>query len=529
MKASIRTASWQGLVLVTLASGVALAPGSVGAAGKPKQAAIDALVLAQQIDRAVQQRLDADKTPASPLAGDAEFQRRVSLDITGTIPTPEKAAAFLDSWDPDKRAKLIDELLASPRYGRHMADIWQGLMLPVTSDNRVLKREPFGTWLAERFNNGTSWDKLVYDLLTASGSQDANGAVSFYLANPTADKVTDQVSRLFLGVQLQCAQCHNHPFTKWKQDEYWGMAAFFTKFQADRVRAAARQATSPGVKETPRPGPRNKLPESAKVVPPKFLQGDAPKLTPTEPYRPVVAQWITSPENPYFARAMVNRLWGQFFGRGFVNPVDDMHEANLASHPELLQELTAQFVASQFDVKYLIRAICNSRTYQRSSKPVPANDSDTTLFSHMAIKPLSPEQLYDSLIEVVGTPGQGAGPRRAGNMAGANQGGPRANFINFFTVEDGGGDPTEYQAGIPQALRLMNSPLLNHGGPVLEHALKKTQPAQIVNALYLGTLSRRPTGAERERVLSYVHTHPNKPYHDILWALLNTSEFALNH
>jgi hypothetical protein len=307
------------------------------------------------------------------------------------------------------------------------------------------------------------------------------------------------------------------------------MASFFTKFQAERVQAANRQGRSPAVREGPRPGPRNKLPESAKVVPARFLQGEAPKLSPTQSYRPVAAQWITSPENRFFARAMVNRLWSQFFGRGLVNPVDDMHDANPASHPELLQELTAQFVASQFDVKFLIRAICNSRAYQRSSKPLPDNDSDTNLLSHMAIKPLSPEQLYDSLIEVVGTPGQGAGPRRPANNAQANQGGPRANFINFFSVEDGGGDPTEYQAGIPQALRLMNSPLLNRGGPLLEHALKKGQPAQIIHTLYLGTLSRRPTSAESQRMLAYVHGHANKPYHDILWALLNTSEFALNH
>jgi hypothetical protein len=205
-----------------------------------------------------------------------------------------------------------------------------------------------------------------------------------------------------------------------------------------------------------------------------------------------------------------------------------MHEANPASHPELLDELAAQFVASEFDIKHLIRAICNSRTYQRSSKPLAQNESDTTLFSHMAIKPLSPEQLYDSLTEVVGTPGREVGARRGANKAPTNRGDPRSAFVRFFGSGDGG-DPTEYDAGIPQALRLMNSPLLNHGAPLLDHALRGGQPVQILNALYLGTQSRRPTTAEVQRLLSHVRTHPNKPYHDILWALLNTSEFALNH
>jgi hypothetical protein len=494
---------------------------------------LDAAQLAQHIDRAINTRLQAEKIKPSPRADDAEFLRRVYLDLLGAIPPADKAMAFLDSKDPAKRAKLIDELLADPRYGRHLADIWKGYLVPRTSDNRQLQGEPLLRWLGESFNSDKPWDQFVTELITATGTQEENGAVTFFLANPTPDKVTDAVSRLFLGVQLQCAQCHNHPFTKWKQTEYWGMAAFFTKVKVDRVKKAAKQPSPPAVSENGKG--RAKLPVSAKIVPAKFLQGEEPKLNRSAPYRPVLAQWVTSPENPFFARAMANRLWAQLFGRGIVDPVDDMHDGNPPSHPDLLQELAGQFAANHFDVKYLIRAICNSQTYQRSSKPNDKDDTGANLFAHMAIKVNSPEQLYDSLVAVLGVPGQQAAAR---SRKGANQAkkapnvNPRNAFVNFFMNEDGS-DPTQYQAGIPQALRLMNAPQLSGGGALLQQISKSSRsPAQAIERLYLTTLSRRPTQAESQHMTQYIRTHrgePGKAYRDILWALLNSSEFALNH
>jgi hypothetical protein len=513
------------LCILQTAAGAGILPAPVGA---------DATTLSRRIDQAIGKRLEADQIRPSPLADDAEFLRRVYLDITGVIPPANKAAAFLDSKDANKRAKLIDELLSSPRFGRHMADIWLRYLLPRTSDNRLLQTEPLTRWLEESFNSNKPWDQLVSELVTASGTQDENGAVTFFLANPTADKVTDTVSRLFLGVQLQCAQCHNHPFTKWKQTEYWGMAAFFTKVKSDRVRQAAKQATPAAVSENGKGRPA-KLPESAKIVPAKFLQGEQPQMDRSAPYRPVFAKWLTSPENPYFARAMANRLWAHFFGRGIVEPVDDMHDGNPPSHPELLQDLAGRFVANHFDVKFLIRAICNSQTYQRTSKPNDTDDSGANVFAHMAIKVNSPEQLYDSLLAVLGTPAREAAAR---NRKAPNQGkpglapNPRNLFVAFFMNEDGS-DPTQYQAGIPQALRLMNAPQLSAGAAALEQALKSSRsPAQVIDWLYLATLSRRPTHAESQRLADFVHKHgtdPRKAYRDILWAVLNSSEFALNH
>lgn len=489
----------------------------------------DAAAVAKRIDAAINARLAAEKVTPASRASDAEFLRRVSLDITGVIPTADKAASFLDSTDPNKRARLIDELLASPQYGRHQADIWQRLMLPRESDNRRLQPAPLVKWLEESFNANKPWDQMVRDILTATGPQDKNGAVTYFLANQSVDKITDSVSKLFLGVQLQCAQCHNHPFTTYKQNDYWAMAAFFTKVRADNVNRAAKNGDSPGLNESGK-GRAPRLPESAKTVPARFLQGEQPALKSSEPYRPVLAAWVTSPSNKFFARAMVNRTWAQLFGRGLVHPVDDMHEGNTPSHPELLQDLTSAFVASGFDLKFLIRAICNSETYQRSSKPAGDTPVDERLFASMAVKPMTAEQLYDSLTGILGTARpQGQRPNKpAQNRLGA---GPREQFVAFFQADENAG-PTEYTAGIPQVLRLMNSAQMNNSQAVVNAAARsQSTPAKVVEYLYLATLSRRPTAEEAARLDAYLKKKGDAraAYGDILWALLNSSEFALNH
>lgn len=506
--------------------------GSVSAAGKP-----DAAEVARRIDQAIDKQLAAEQVHASPRADDAEFLRRAALDITGVIPSAERVTAFLDSKDAAKREKLLDELLASPQYGRHMADIWQHLMLPRDSDNRRLQAAPFVTWLDESFKTNKPWDTTVREILTSTGTQDESPAVTYFLANPTVDKMTDSVARLFLGVQLQCAQCHNHPFTKWKQDEYWGMAAFFMKVRPDRVNKAAKDGDSPGITESTK-GKPTRLPESARTVPARFFQGEQPRLDRNSPYRPVLADWVASPKNKFFARAMVNRTWGQLFGRGFVNPIDDLRADNVPSHPELLQDLTDAFVASSFDLKFLVKAICLSETYNRTSRPTEGNEKDEMLFSHVAVKPLTPEQLYDSLDVVLGAArGQGKGGKgkqpakpQAGGKA-RLAGGAREQFITFFSAEENA-LATEYHSGIPQALRLMNAPQMNNASAVAAAFARGATPAEVIDHLYVATLSRRPTAAETTRLIEYVERHRSdsrQAYGDIVWAVLNSSEFALNH
>lgn len=486
----------------------------------------DAAAVARLIDEHVNRALAENGVTPSPVCPDADFLRRAYLDITGVVPPAARARAFLDDRSPDKRARLIDELLAGPTYGRHMADVWMGLLVQKSSDNRRVNFESLREWLDDRFNEGRGWDKIVTDLVTASGPQEKNPAVGFYLSNNTVDKMTDEVCKVFLGLQLQCAQCHNHPFTAWKQTEYWAMAQFFMKVQVTGLKA---KDDSPGVAETNnvRRGKFNQLPESAKTVPAKFLQGTEPKLGKADPYRPVLAKWLTGADNPFFARAMVNRTWAQFFGRGFVNPLDDMHEKNEPSHPALLAALTADFTASGFDVKHLVRAVCNSQAYQRSSRPTAGNDKDAGLFSHAAVKVLTPEQLFDSLAAVTG--GGREGPRGRKKGAKGNQGGPRERFVQFYLAGADRASATEYEAGIPQALKLMNARVLGNPAAARQYAPPGAKPAEVIESLYLATLSRRPTDAEAKRLAAYAAKagSPADAYGDVLWALLNSSEFAM--
>jgi hypothetical protein len=546
-------------------------------AADPGAGSQSAIALSHRVDEAIDARLQAEGVQPTALADDAEFLRRAYLDLTGRVPPAAKAVAFLDDQRSDKRSVLIDELLASPAFARHMADVWESLLVSHTSDNRVVNFEPLRAWLETQFNKDKPWDALVRDLLTATGSPEENGAVIYFLANQPVDKVTDNATKLFLGVQLQCAQCHNHPFTKWKQEEYWGMAAFFLKVEARQPgpMMVAKGMTA-GVEESanPRRGKRG-LPDSAKLVPAKFLGGEEPSVNPVEPLRPVLANWLTSADNKYFSRAMVNRAWAQLFGRGFVNPVDDMHDANAPSHPELLADLAKEFAADSFDLKNLYRALCNTRAYQRTSRPTSTSASSSQaevpaeLFARMSIKVLTPEQMFDSLTQVLGNPDRvrdGRPGRRPNNRPGvfgqvaqgapANKGQaankpnkdnnknakpdplmalrqqalePRNLFVNFFKVDDA--DPTEYQAGIPQALRLMNAPQLNTAIANSPLARSDKPLTQAVQDLYVASLSRRPSPRELEKAITYVamQRESHQGLSDLLWALLNSSEFSLNH
>jgi hypothetical protein len=494
----------------------------------PDGTKLTAVELATHIDKMISRRLATEKVTPSPRCTDEEFLRRVYIDITGKIPTQEQAVAFLDSKDPQKRAKLIDELLANKAYGTHLADIWQALLLPRDSGNVRLRQwyPNLTKWMEEQFNSGTGWDKIAREIVTATGDVAKTSPAVYWVANNTADKATDNITRNFLGVELQCAQCHNHPFTDFKQTDYWGMAAFFLRVGPDgNPKGAAKKGNSVSIGEKGK-ARRQKLPESAKILAPKFLQGDLAKVSPTGAVRPVLADWMTSASNPYFSRAMTNRLWGHFFGRGIVNPVNDMIDTNEASHPELLADLAQQFAASGFDVKHLIRAICNSETYQRSSKPIPGNsDFGPELFARMAVKPLTPGQLYDSLMLVVGTEGRRAVPKAKGRL-----GTTRDQFVAFFAAEDGA-DPTEYHAGIPQVLRLMNAPQLN-GAAVLNSILRSTSDQdQVLEKLYLTVLARRPRAEEVDMMKAFLRKNQGEQrqaYAGVLWVLMNSSEFALN-
>jgi hypothetical protein len=525
-------------------------------------AARDVAAIAAVIDRVLDRRLAEEKVPASPPASDAEFLRRVTLDITGRIPAAEQAARFLDSTDPDKRRKLIDELLANSNYGQHFGILWSDLIVNRDDANRVLNTAPFKKWLAEAFNENRGWDKIVRDLLLSAGTVDENAAAMFYVANRDMNrlvpsKVVGATGNLFMGIQLQCAECHNHMYIReWKQTDFWGVAAFFNNTRATGGRMG-QQNTPVSIAEGPaagvgprRPGmgfggptvrgPKIEIPDATdprrrtgKVVNAKFFLGDEPQLDAAKPYRPAFADWLVSADNKYFAPAAVNRLWAKFFARGFVNPIDDMHDGNAPSHPELLQALVDEFKVSGFDLKHLIRCICNSQAYQRTSKPLKDNAEDTTLFSHMTVKVMDPEVLYDSLCTALGTSelrtatgfggrGFGGGPRGFG-------GGAREAFVRFFSTKEEGDDGTEMGFGVPQFLRLMNSRPFNEGGAVIDALVKEeTSPEQAVEVLFLRTLNRRPTQDEAQKFSAYLAKRPDPKagLTGVLWVLVNSAEFV---
>lgn len=396
-----------------VALALAIAETSVSAAEPLPTRGQQPQAVAAAIDLLLDQRLAEAKLPASLRADDAEFLRRASLDLTGRIPTLEQARAFLDSSAPDKRQRLIDDLLSSREYSQHFATHWRNLIAPSNPVKGKAAPDRFTPWLAEQLQRSRGWDRVVYDLLTAEGDLGRDVQTSFILANsegfqPQASLLTGSAARYFLGVQLRCAECHDHPFAEWKQKDFWGMAAFFGQMRNTSKKGPPFVLTEDPEEGTTRPaGAAIVIPSSTgkgagQSVMPRFLQGAQPTIPETGNVRPLLAGWMTSSENPYFAQALVNRYWAQLFGRGFVNPVDDFREGNPSSHPELLHELAGEFRASGHDLKHLLRSICNSQAYQRTSRPLPDNAADRVLFSHMAIKALGPEAFYDSLSLVLG-------------------------------------------------------------------------------------------------------------------------------
>jgi hypothetical protein len=494
----------------------------------PAAGADDASALAELIDRHVQARLDREKLQSAPPADDAEFVRRVFLDLHGVVPTARQAARFLDDADPDKRVRLIDELLADPRFGEHQADLWRGrLISPLVSEQR-LQTQRFADWLARRFNDNDGWDQIASDLLTASGKLEENPAVSYLIEgrNPLGvTDLTDLTSRYFLGVRLNCAQCHDHPFVEWKQRDYWGMAAFFSQIQTPgRPKQVYQAGVRDDAKLTLATLSGADMIEGIQVVAPTFLGGTELTDGNKTPHRAALARWLTAADNPYFARAMVNRMWWHFFGQGIVSPVDDMHAANPPSHPELLDALTRHFADAGFDLKLLCRAIARSRTYQRTSRPGEQADQDPRLLARMPVKVLSAEQLFDSLVAVTGPPAKTPGLDA--------RFGARHEFCQFFAA-DGDRNPLEYQRGIPHLLRLMNSPQFSRNLPgLVSRTTTNRAPDEAVEELFLTILCRRPTAAERELVREQIissDTPPAGVYRDLAWALLLGSEFSLNH
>lgn len=474
--------------------------------------------------------------PAAP-AEDEELLRRVYLDLAGRTPTVSEVRRYLNDPSPHRYELLVDRLLRSPDHASHLATTWRTFLIPEGVDLAAFGGvEAFDRWLAERFAGNEGYDEVVRSLLLAEGRLSRSGPLLFYSAvKLDPDQLASRTARVFLGMRLECAQCHDHPFEPWSQQDFWSFAAFFAQISRP-------QAELESVSTVMRVSDINRgevmLPDTETVVAPAFLDGtELPNDTQNPVRRQQLAGWLTSPENPYFARAAVNRVWGQMFGKGIVDPVDDFGRQNPPKSPELLDLLAGRFVGTKFDLRELFRTVAVSRAYRLSSGAPSADPRRTEWFAQMSVKMLTAEQVYDcvsvaAMLEPPTSGGQGEFQMaRFGNL-------DREAFLQQFRTL--AGRSTEYQGGIPQALTLMNGSLIEGATGLSSGGLLNSLEApfftnrQRVEVLYLATLSRHPRPAEWELLESDVPADlagaaRKERLADLLWALLNSAEFTMNH
>jgi hypothetical protein len=515
-------------------------------------------VIIDFINQQIRQGWKDNDVEPSPVAEDSEWIRRVYLDIVGHIPPGETVEAFLADKDKGKRAKLIDKLLDDPAYVRNWTTVWTNLSIGQQTPRRV-SREGMQKFYREAFGRNRPWKDVVFDVVTAEGHFEENGAVNYLLAqmqdNDDGVQLTAMTARLFLGMQVQCTQCHNHPFNDWKQDQFWQFNSFFRqvakrdhrKFNPQTGRQEDdfseilwRDFSGPVYFEK-----RNGLMQVAFPI----YFGSEVDPGPSGDRRRELAKLMTSGDRPQIATAFVNRTWAHFFSYGFTRPIDDMGPHNPATHPELLDRLADEFVKSGYDPKQLMRWIANSEAYNLTSKIGKKNERDnpgageTALFSHMYVKPMTAEQLYDSLI--VATDAHRAG--RGGWEESERQ---RQQWLQQF-VRAFGNDMAEesnsFDGTIPQALMMMNTnarpqggdqPTLMSGAVSLEAGSHLSElisspgaPNVKIQKLYMSALSRMPSRQELTSLQKVVGSSrdPRAAFQDIFWALLNSNEFILNH
>jgi len=501
------------------------------------------------IDRLVFDRLEKLRIVPSDLCDNETFLRRVTLDLVARPPTVEEYEAFMANTSADKRAKKIDELLATTDFADYQAGLWAEQLRIIGGNyapqGTVIKAaDKFATWIRDQLRANRPLDQFVAEMVTASGPNIVNGPANLYTMpvhkpRPEPKQLAADFSQVFLGVQIQCAECHNHPFDRWTMDDYYGFVSFFTGVK-----------WKPGVeprekriywKETNRvPNPVDGKPRNAKTlgaVEPVGVEGDP---------RPALAAWLTAPNNEIFSKNLANRIWAQFFGRGIVEPVDDMRVSNPPTNAPLLDALSKRLVELKFDLRAFVRDICNSRVYQLSVQPTPSNAGDTRQFSHAHLRRLRADVLLDSVVAVTGVrrnlPNWPAGtkaveyyPRTSGDTGGPHVGDP---FFATFGRSTRGticACETKSNPTLSQAMHLVVGDTvrdrLTKGGVVKSLIETKATPEEIVTDLFIRSLSRRPTPEELAGFVEMAAGTPKDPavYEDIFWSMLNSTEFLFNH
>lgn len=492
---------------------------------------------ARQIDSLFAATWQQEQITPADIADDEEFIRRVYLDLAGRIPAVSEAREFLESDDPDRRSQVVDQLLQDPAYVRHMTIVWRNALIPQAMSQLEFRGvvPGFDAWLWERLAANLPYDRLVHQIITTDvfaaddAAQGATRADAFFVVRGMMpESLASGTVRSFLGVRLDCAQCHDHPFDKWKQQQFWNIAAFYSGFSRDEDAPDAMPTREA------RDQRRISIPGTDETVTTVFLTGDSPADESAAP-RTQLADWIVDAQNPWFAKMAANRLWAQFFGQGIVHPIDDFSDDNPPSHPQVLQLLADQLVAHDFDLTFLIRAIVGSNVYQRSSIHSHDSQLNPDMFAKAAVRGLSPEQFFDSLAEAVGF----YQPYRRENPFVVDDNSPRGRFIELFRSD--AESSVDHRTTILQALAMMNGEFVAEATSlqdsrtlraVTEFPLMSLE--ERLETLFLAALARRPATEELDVFLDYVRQRTNDEARaaalaDVFWALLNSSEFLLNH
>lgn len=497
--------------------------------------------VAGEVDRLIAAAWEANQITPAPRSGDAEFLRRIYLDLCGRIPPAAEVRDFVADKSSDKRQKAVDRLLGTATYIVHSTNLWRAAMIPeADADQQIRFFLPgFEAWLRSRIAENRNYAEIVEEVLTLPVTQtelqqfqqpDSPTPFAFYRAKEAKpENMAAATARIFLGIRLECAQCHDHFFDKWKQDEFWSYAAFFGSLPGSEMMMTDVQEAGDG------PAPVAMIPGTDRTVTAAFLDGSQPEWTADTESRAVLANWVTSPDNPYFAKAAVNRIWANHFGLGLVEPVDDFSGNNPPSHPEVLDLLAEEFVRHNFDVKFIIRVITATQAYHLTSRQTDESQQTPRMFSRMVVKALTPEQIFDSIAQATGYQ-QPFNPEEPLNF---NNDTRRQEFIETFANSSEA--TTEKQSTILQALSLMNGQFVAEAtdlsesrtlSAVVEAPFLSTE--QKVDALFLATLSRPPGEDEQGTFIAHVEAAEGdqdqlRAYSDIFWALLNSSEFLMNH
>ena len=485
------------------------------------------------IDDLVDTKLRSLRIAPSSVCDDETFLRRASLDLIGLLPSVEQREAFLTDQSPTKRFDFIDNLLQRKEF----VDLW-GMkwaeILQIRSQGIFVSPKGallYHQWLDQRIAANQPIDEMVQDLLVASGGTFDNPPTNYFQLERDTLKLTENVAQAFLGMRIQCAQCHNHPFDRWTMDDYYGFAAFFTQLRRKRgedPRETIVFDSSGGVA---------KHPVSGKPVAPKFLGGDRPEIK-VKDRREALAEWVIDPENPFFARRIVNLVWAHFLGRGIVHEPDDFRVSNPPVNEPLLDELARRFVESGWNFRGLVRDIVYSQTYQRSCEPTASNRLDTTNFSHAMVRRIRAEVLLDTLAQVTDTTNKFPGLPDGARAVQVADGRTTTYFLTTFgraTREDVCSCAVSMDPSLSQALHLLNGEVANErirkGNLVGRWIKEGLADSQIIDRLIIRCYGRRPLERERVELVAGIQggSHRQSALEDIFWALLNSPEFIFNH